>query len=59
MFFGQIISLRHRLVDGDNSVSDSIQDIEGRLKSIYIRENEEILIHSRAKWLEEGERPSR
>lgn len=55
----KLISLRHRLVDGDNSVSDSIQDIEGRLKSIYIRETEGILIRSRAKWLEEGERPSR
>lgn len=55
----KLISLRHRLVDGDNSVSDSIQDIEGRLKSIYIRETEGILTRSRAKWLEEGERPSR
>jgi len=44
---------------GDNSVVDSIQDIECRLKAIYTKEIEGILIRSRAEWLEEGERFTR
>ena len=55
----KLISLRHRLVNGDNSVLDSIQDIECRLKATYTKKIEGILIRSRAEWLEEGERPSR
>ena len=54
----KLISLRHCLVNGDNSVLDSIQDIECRLKATYTKEIEGILIRSPAEWLEEGERPS-
>ena len=53
-----LISLRQRLVDSDNSVVNAIQDIESRLKAIYTTEIEGILIRSRAKWLEEGEHPT-
>ena len=55
----KLISLRQRLVNGDNFVVDSIQDIECRLKAIYTKEIEGILVRSRAEWLEEGERPTR
>ena len=55
----KLISLRQRLVGGDSSAVDSILDVESRLKSIYIRETEGILIRSRAEWLEEGELPTR
>jgi len=55
----KLISLRQRLVNGDNFAVDSIQDIECRLKAIYTKEIEGILVCSRAEWLEEGERPTR
>ena len=55
----KLIRLRHRLVGGDNSVVALIQDVECRLKAIYTKEIEGILVRSRAEWLEEGERPSR
>ena len=55
----KLISLRQQLVDGDNSVVDLINDIECRLKAIYTKEVEGILIRSRAEWLEDGERPTR
>ena len=55
----KLISLRHRLVDGDNSVVDSILDTESRLKALYTKELQGIIVRSRAEWLEEGERPSR
>ena len=55
----KLIRLRHRLVGGDNSVVALIQDVECRLKAIYSKEIEGILVRSRAEWLEEGERPSR
>ena len=55
----KLIGLRKRLVDGDNSVTDLIQDVECRLKAIYTKEIEGIIIRSRAEWLEEGERPTR
>jgi len=55
----KLISLRQRLVDGDNSVVDSIHDVECRLKAIYVKETEGILIRSRAEWLEDSDRPTR
>ena len=55
----KLISLRHCLVDGDNSVVDSILDTESRLKALYTKELQGIIVRSRAEWLEEGERPSR
>ena len=55
----KLISLRQRLVNGDNFVVDSIQDIECRLKVIYTKEIEGILVRSRAEWVEEGERSTR
>ena len=58
-FTNKLISLRRRLVEGDNSVIEAIQDTETRLKAISIKEIEGIMIRSRAKWLEVGECPSR
>ena len=55
----RLIRLRQRLVNGDESVQSLIVDIESQLKSLYIREMEGVKIRSRAKWLEEGERPTR
>ena len=55
----RLIRLRQRLVDGDESVQPLITDAESNLKSLYIREFEGVKIRSRAKWLEEGERPTR
>ena len=55
----RLIRLRQRLVDGDGSVQPLIDDTECALKSLYIREFEGVKIRSRAKWLEEGERPTR
>lgn len=55
----RLLSLHQRLVDGDNSVVDSIHNIECRLKAIYTKEIEGILICSHAEWLEDGERPTR
>ena len=40
-------------------MTDLIQDVECRLKAIYTKGIEGILIRSRAEWLEEGERPTR
>ena len=57
-YTNKLISLRQRLVDGDNSVVNTIQDIESCLKAIYTKEIEGILIRSRVEWLEEGERPT-
>ena len=55
----KLISLRQRLVNGDESVTDSILDAESRLKALCVREFEGIVIRSRAEWFEQGERPSR
>ena len=55
----RLICLRQRLVEGDDSVQPSIVDVESQLKSLYIREMEGVKIRSRAKWLEEGECPTR
>ena len=55
----KLISLRQRLVGGDNSVVDLIQDVECRLKAIYTKVIEGIFVRSPAEWLEEGERPIR
>ena len=55
----RLIRLRQRLVEGDDSVQPLIEDTECALKSLYIREFEGVKIRSRAKWLEEGERPTR
>ena len=54
----KLIGLCQRLVDGDNSATDLIQDVECRLKAIYTKGIEGIFIRSRAEWLEEGERPT-
>ena len=55
----RLIRLRRRLCDGDESVVSLILEIESKLKALYSRELEGVKIRSRAKWIEEGEKPSR
>ena len=55
----QLIALRQQLVEVDVSAQPSIVDLESKLKSLYTHEMEGVKIRSRAKWLKEGERPSR
>ncbi len=55
----RLIRLRQRLVDGDNTVADCILDTESRLKALYSKELQGIIVRSRAEWIEEGERPTR
>ena len=44
---------------GDDSVVSEIRDLEGALSSLISREAEGAKIRSRAKWIEEGEKPTR
>ena len=55
----KLIRLRQRLVYGDTAVSDSISNTESRLITLRTKKAERIMIRCRAKWLEEGQRPSR
>ena len=54
-----MIALKHRLVSGDPSVKSEIADLEGSLKALMTEEYVGAKIRSRAKWLEEGEAPTR
>ena len=55
----RLIALKSKLVAGDPSVKSEILDLESSLNAIFRREQDGIKIRSRAKWLEEGEAPSR
>ena len=55
----RLITLKHRLVSGDPSVQSEIADLEGSLKVLMTEEFEGAKIRSRAKWLEEGEAPTK
>ena len=55
----RLIKLKFRLVNGDLSVRSEILELESALNAIFTRESEGIKIRSRARWLEEGEKPSR
>ena len=44
---------------GDDSVVSEIRDLESALSSLISREAEGAKIRSRAKWIEEGEKPTR
>ena len=55
----RLIALKHRLVSGDPSVKSEIADLEGSLKVLMTEEYVGAKIRSRAKWLEEGEAPTR
>ena len=55
----EIIRLKHLLVAGDFSVSSEIRELENRLKELISKELAGVLFRSKARWLEEGERPTR
>ena len=51
--------LKNRLVNGDESVKIEIMQLESAFQSLVDKEFEGAKIRSRAKWLEEGEAPTR
>lgn len=55
----RLIAPKSKLVAGDLSVKSEILDLESSLNAIFRRKQDGIKIRSRAKWLEEGEVPSR
>ena len=55
----RLVKLKFRLVNGDDSVKSEILELESELSAIFRQELDGIKIRSRAKWLEEGEIPSR
>ena len=55
----RLIFLKARLVSGDESVKPAILQAESLLNAVYHRESEGAKIRSRARWLEEGEAPTR
>ena len=55
----RLVKLKSIFVGGDLSVKPRIFELESALSAILRREQEGIKIRSRARWLEEGEVPSR
>ena len=55
----RLVKLKFKLVNGDDSVKPEILQAESELSAIFRQELDGIKIRSRAKWLEEGEKPSR
>ena len=55
----EIIRLKALLVSGDLSVSPIIRDLENKLKDLVLKELYGATITSKARWLEEGDKPSR
>ena len=54
----EIIRLKRLLVLGDFSVSSELRKLENRLKDLISKELSGVLFRSKARWLEEGERPT-
>ena len=54
-----MIALKHRLASGDPSIKSEIADLESSLKVLMTEEYVGAKIRSRAKWLEEGEAPTK
>ena len=55
----EVIKLKALLVAGDFSVSPVIRDLENKLKELVLKELSGVAMRSKARWLEEGEKPSR
>ena len=51
--------LKRLLVAGDFSVSSELHELENRLKDLISKELSGVLFRSKARWLEERERPTR
>ena len=54
----EIIFLKRRLAGGED-VGGRISELNGRLKALVESESEGVKVRSKAKWIEEGERPTR
>ena len=54
----EIIRLKHLLAASDFSVSSEICELENRLRELVSKELTGVLLRSKARWLEEGERPT-
>ena len=55
----KLIRARQQFTCGDQTPQKTIQMLENKLKALSRREMEGVKIRSRAKWLEEGEKPTR
>ena len=55
----RLIRAKNAFHAGDNSVVSELRDVESALSSLISREAEGAKIRSRAKWIEEGEKPTR
>ena len=55
----RLILCKQRLVRGDTSASAEIIALEARLFALFSFEIEGVKMRSRARWIEEGEKPSR
>ena len=54
----RLIKLKSRLVAGNLSVKPEILELESALNAVFRQELDGIKIRSRAKWIEEGEKPT-
>ena len=55
----RLIRAKNSFHAGDDSVVSELRDVESALSSLISREAEGAKIRSRAKWIEEGEKPTR
>lgn len=53
----EIIRLKALLLAADFPVSSAIPDLQNKLKELVSKELSGVAIHSKARWLEEGEKP--
>ena len=54
-----LVLAKRKLLNGDDSVRKVIDDLETNLKFVNLKQQKSHQIRSRAKWIEEGEKPSR
>ena len=54
-----LILVKRKILGGDNSVRKAIGDLETHHKFVNLNQQRSHEIQSRAKWIEEGEKPSR
>jgi len=54
-----LIAAKQDLIAGDSSVKTTIDTLESELKTIQCVQNEAVKIRSQARWLEEGEKPTK
>ena len=54
-----LIAAKQELIAGDDSAKMTIDSLESELKTLHCVQNEAVKIRSRARWLEEGEKPTK